>query len=100
MGTVFNRGTRGRPNWYVGYQEHGEWKYRPSHQPTKDQARRYVAEIEARIARGQVGIEDAAEAPTVLTKKLHAASDLLRLPVGQNVTMMISKTTIGIPMLS
>ncbi len=65
MGTVFNRGTRGRPNWYVGYQEHGEWKYRPSHQPTKDQARRYVAEIEARIARGQVGIEDAAEAPAV-----------------------------------
>lgn len=45
-------------------------------------------------------VEDAAEAPTVLAKKLHAASDLLRLPVGQNVTMMISKTTIWIPMPS
>ena len=45
-------------------------------------------------------VEDAAEAPMVLAKKLHAASDLLRQPVGQNVTMMISKTTIGTPMLS
>jgi integrase len=63
MGTVFNRGTRDRPNWYVGYQEHGEWKYRPSHQPTKAQAKRYVAEVEARLARGQVGIEEAADAP-------------------------------------
>ena len=45
-------------------------------------------------------VGDAAEAPTVLAKKLHAASDLRRLPVGQNVTMMISKTMIWTPMLS
>jgi hypothetical protein len=45
-------------------------------------------------------VADAAEVPTVLAKKLHAASDLLRLPAGQNVTMMISKTTIWTPMLS
>ena len=45
-------------------------------------------------------VEDAVEAQTVLAKKLHAASDLLRLPVGQNVTMMISKTMIWTPMLS
>ena len=51
---------------------------------------------------GDVGdeVEDAVEAQTVLAKKLHAASDLLRLPVGQNVTMMISKTMIWTPMLS
>jgi hypothetical protein len=61
MGTVFNRGTRTKPNWYVGYQEHGEWKYRPSRQPTKEQAKRYVAEVEARIARGAVGIEEVGE---------------------------------------
>ena len=29
MGTAFNRGTRAKPNWYVGYQEHGEWKLFP-----------------------------------------------------------------------
>ncbi|MDX2088419.1 MAG: site-specific integrase [Kofleriaceae bacterium] len=63
MGTVFNRGTRAKPNWYVGYQEHGEWKYRPSRQPTKEQAKRYVAEVEARIARGVVGIEESGDAP-------------------------------------
>jgi integrase len=58
MGTVFNRGTRGKPNWYVGYRENGAWKYRASHQPTKAQAQRYVQEIESRLARGKVGIEE------------------------------------------
>ena len=43
---------------------------------------------------------DVVEAPMDLAKKHHAASDLLRQLVGQNVTMMISKTTIWIPMLS
>jgi hypothetical protein len=43
---------------------------------------------------------DAAVDPTVRAKKLHAAIDLLRQPVGQNVTMMISKTTIWTPMLN
>lgn len=44
--------------------------------------------------------EDAVEVRMLLAKKLHAASDLLRQPVGQNVTMMILKTTIWIPMRS
>ena len=63
MGTVFNRGTKDKPNWYVGYRENGEWKYRPSHQPTKALAKRFVQEIEGRIARGQVGIDEPASAP-------------------------------------
>jgi hypothetical protein len=28
MGTVFNRGTKDKPNWYVGYREHGKWVYK------------------------------------------------------------------------
>jgi len=63
MGTVFNRGTKDAPNWYVGYREHGRWVYKPSQQPTKAQAKRWVQEIESRIARGHVGIEDLADAP-------------------------------------
>jgi hypothetical protein len=63
MGTVFNRGTKEKPNWYVGYRENGKWKYRPSDQPTKALAKRFVQEIEGRIARGQVGIEEPASAP-------------------------------------
>jgi len=63
MGTVFNRGTKDNPNWYVGYREHGKWVYKPSRQPTKAQAKRFVQEIEGRISRGQVGIEDTSEAP-------------------------------------
>src|SRR6185436_9668460 len=63
MGTVFNRGTKDKPNWYVGYRENGKWKYRPSDQPTKALAKRFVQEIEGRIARGQVGIEEPASAP-------------------------------------
>jgi len=41
---------------------------------------------------------DVAEAPMDLAKKHHAVNDLLRQLVGQNVTMMISKTMIWIPM--
>jgi hypothetical protein len=63
MGTVFNRGSKDKPSWYVGYREAGRWVYRASAQPTKAQAKRWVGEIEARIARGSVGIEDAAGAP-------------------------------------
>lgn len=63
MGTVFNRGTKDNPNWYVGYREHGKWVYKPSRQPTKAQAKRFVQEIEGRISRGHVGIEDTSDAP-------------------------------------
>src|SRR5262249_15397561 len=38
VGTVFNRGTKDSPNWYVGYQN-GRWVYKPSRQPTKAQAK-------------------------------------------------------------
>lgn len=44
--------------------------------------------------------EDVVEAAMDLAKTHHAASDLRRQLVGQNVTMMISKTMIWIPMLS
>jgi integrase len=64
MGTVFNRGSKEKPNWYVGYRESdGAWKYIPSRQPIKAQAKRFVQEIEGRIARGLVGIEEPASAP-------------------------------------
>jgi hypothetical protein len=29
MGTVFNRGTTDKPNWYVGYRANGRWVYKP-----------------------------------------------------------------------
>jgi hypothetical protein len=35
MGTVFNRGTKDNPSWYVGYRANGRWVYKPSRQPTK-----------------------------------------------------------------
>jgi len=63
MGTVFNRGTKDNPNWYVGYRENGRWVYKASHQSTKALAKRWVSEIESRIARGNVGIEDQEDAP-------------------------------------
>jgi hypothetical protein len=46
-----------------GYRETGRWVYRASWQPTKALAKRWVSEIESRIARGTVGIEDDADAP-------------------------------------
>lgn len=62
MGDVKNRGTKERPLWYCRYIDlDGKRKHRPTHQPTKSLAMRFVAEVEARIARGQVGIPEPTE---------------------------------------
>jgi integrase len=59
MGCVFNRGKRHQPRWYVKYRDvDGRWKMVPSHQPTKDQARQYVEQVEGRIAAGKIGIPE------------------------------------------
>ncbi len=59
MGSTYNRGRRAKPNWYVSYRDlDGKWKARPSRQPTKAQAEAILREIEARIARGRVGIDE------------------------------------------
>ncbi len=59
MGTVSNIGTKGRPQWYCRYVDSdGKRKHRPTKQTTKAAALRFVAEIEARVARGQIGIPE------------------------------------------
>jgi len=59
MGSVSNRGTKERPLWYVRYiDSDGKRKQRPSHQPTKRDAERYLAEVEARVARREIGIPE------------------------------------------
>lgn len=63
MGDIVRRGTR----WYVRYKDaDGVRRMRASHQPTHELARRYLLEIEGRVARGQLGIpEREPDAPTV-----------------------------------
>jgi integrase len=63
MGDIFKR----PGGWYVRYIDvDGRRKCRASHQPTRELARRYLIEVEARIARGKLGIPPAAApAPTV-----------------------------------
>ena len=53
--------------WYVRYRDaDGGRKMRASHQPSKELARRYLLEIEGRVARGILGIpEPAPPAPTL-----------------------------------
>src|SRR5438552_18054756 len=59
MGDVLNRGTRDRPLWYCRFIDvDGRRKQRPTRQPTKELAKRYLTEIEARIARGVVGVPE------------------------------------------
>ena len=54
-----NRGKRHQPHWYVKYRDvDGRWKMVPSRQPTKKQARRYVEQVEGRIAAGKIGIPE------------------------------------------
>lgn len=58
MGCVIDRSTRrDRPLWYGRWKdENGRWITRPTHQPTREQAKRYVATVEGRIAGGRVGV--------------------------------------------
>ncbi len=63
MGDIVRRGSA----WYVRYKDaDGVRRMRASRQPTRELARRMLVEIEARVARGIVGIpERAPAAPTV-----------------------------------
>lgn len=61
MGAVRNRGTKEKPLWYCRYKENGAWKYRPTGQTTKAAAKVFVAEVEARIRRGLIGIPERTE---------------------------------------
>lgn len=64
MGDIVRRGSA----WYVRYKDaDGVRRMRASRQPTRELARRMLVEIEARVARGIVGIpEPAAAAPRVV----------------------------------
>lgn len=66
MASVYNRGTRDNPIWWVGYKEDGRWRYIKSKQLSRAEAKRFVEEIEARIRRGEVGITPS-DAPPVIT---------------------------------
>lgn len=67
MGDIVRLVRRGRfIGWYVRYKDaNGRRRMRASHQPSKELARRYLLEIEGRVARGLLGIpEPEAQAPT------------------------------------
>lgn len=53
--------------WHIRFKDvDGRRKQRATHQPTREAARRYLVEVEARIARGLLGVpEPAPPAPTV-----------------------------------
>lgn len=68
MGDIVRRMRGGRfVGWYIRYKDaSGVRRQRASHQPTKEQARRFLLEVEGRVARGLVGIpEPAPPAPTI-----------------------------------
>jgi hypothetical protein len=53
VGSIFNRGTRDAPAWYVKFKNaDGAWKMRRSKQVTEANAKKFVGEVEgARAAR-------------------------------------------------
>jgi len=67
MGDIVKKLKNGQASWYIRYKDvDGVRRHRASHQPTKEAARRYLLEVEGRIARGLVGIpEPTPSAPTV-----------------------------------
>ncbi|MSP59460.1 MAG: hypothetical protein EXR72_03800 [Myxococcales bacterium] len=57
MGDVLNRGSKAAPRWYCRFVDvDGKRKCRPTKQPTKAGALVFLAAIEARLRRGDVGI--------------------------------------------
>jgi hypothetical protein len=60
MGDIVRVSKRGKfIGWYVRFKDlDGRRKQRASHQPTKAEARRFLLAIEARVARGLVGIPE------------------------------------------
>ena len=62
MGDIIRLVRKGKfVGWYVRYVDaDGKRKQRASHQPSKEGARRYLLEIEGRVARGAVGIPEPA----------------------------------------
>ena len=70
MGDIIRLVRRGRfIGYYVRYKDSdGRRKMRASHQPTRELARRYLLEVEGRVARGAIGIPaPAAQRPTAGT---------------------------------
>ncbi|HRI50708.1 MAG TPA: tyrosine-type recombinase/integrase [Pseudomonadota bacterium] len=69
MGDIVRKQKNGKfLGWYVRYiDSDGRRKQRASHQPTKALARRFLVEIEARVARGQCGLAEAAPPPRELS---------------------------------
>ena len=59
MASVYNRGTKHKPLWWIKYRDlDGKWKAAPSRQATKLAAVRYANQVTARIAAGNVGIPE------------------------------------------
>ena len=59
MGDVRNRGTDAKPQWYCRYVDiDGKRKQRATKQLTESDALRYLAEIEAKVARQKNGVSD------------------------------------------
>lgn len=71
MGDVVKKEKSGKfVGWYIRYLDvDGQRKQRASHQPTKALAKRFLLEIEARVARGTVGIPE----PEPVVKELTLA---------------------------
>ena len=69
MGDIVRRVSRGKfLGFYIRYKDvDGRRKQKASHQPTRALAARMLLEIEARVARGSVGIQEAAPKAEALT---------------------------------
>lgn len=56
-GGIGNRGTKEQAQWYCKFRDiDGKWKVKHTHQPSKEEARKFLAEIKGRVARGLLGL--------------------------------------------
>ncbi len=72
MGDIVKLSRKGRfVGWYIRYKDvDGKRKQRATHQPTRELARRMLVEVEARVARGRAGMDEATPAATMTMAQL------------------------------
>ena len=79
MASVFNRGTKDRPNWYAKIKNpDGKWDSVPTSQPTKEAAKRWAIAKQAEVENSKVGIRPRTPQTPALTAVSYTHLDVYK----------------------
>lgn len=64
MGSVINRGTRSRPNYYIQFKEDGRWRMKATDAKSKEEAKKLLLDAEEKVKRKRQGVADPDQSST------------------------------------